>query len=260
VPAAAAVVLLAAFAIIAVGVDQGWFSEWDSRVLALVEEDHNAWTRIFWVMTLLGNTTSLIALGASAVLLLAAWGRRPCAFLLAFGMLSAGVASNLLKVFIGRERPPAAAALIELPTSGSLPSGHAFLTSAFLGLLVYVLFRGDAFGADARAARSWASTASGVAAIALATIAAALIGLSRTFLGVHWASDVLAGWAIGGAWLAIIVLVFRAWSRRRQLAAVHTPPISLRRRVVFGTLLALIDLGVIVMNALSDSLLAPPGT
>ena len=82
----------------------------------------------------------LAALGFSAVLLLAVWGRRARAALVAVGLLIGWGISEVAKAVVGRPRPPVDDALIAMPSSGSMPSGHALTTLVFLGLLVYVAF------------------------------------------------------------------------------------------------------------------------
>ena len=97
---------------------------------------------------------------------------------------------NLIKHFVHRPRPPAAIWLTKV-TSTSFPSGHATQSLAtFLAL---------AFVAAALAAGA------GVLAKGLALALAAGIGWSRVYLGVHWTTDVIAGWLIGAAWISIVL-------------------------------------------------------
>jgi membrane-associated phospholipid phosphatase len=213
-----AAALLVVFVVIALasGPDSG-LSAWDRRV----SDAFIAWrtpgrTHFLYAVTLLGNWTSLMAFAVSAVLLLAVWGRRWWALLVGGGLLIAWGISELAKVLIGRARPPAADALIASPSSGSLPSGHALTTMVFLGLLVLVAFRW-------RRARSRAGRGAAFAWVALvvAVVVAALIGVSRVYLGVHWLSDVFGGWTLAGAWLATVVAVvlggvWTSWRARRR--------------------------------------------
>lgn len=120
--------------------------------------------------------TVVLALVAGHVL-----GRRYAALVIA----AAGVAvlTTAIKVLADRPRPAAGQGL-----DPSFPSGHTAYVTAVLGLAAIVL---------AEHRRWW------LAAGALLVIAA--MGPSRIVLGVHWLSDVLAGYAIGLAWLVLVV-------------------------------------------------------
>lgn len=95
---------------------------------------------------------------------------------------------QLLKAVFGRERPP-------LPWLGtasgfSFPSGHTLMATVFYGSLSYWASRNK--GMPGR--KFWAV---GLGCLPL------LVGFSRVYLGVHYASDVLAGWAAGIAWVGV---------------------------------------------------------
>lgn len=96
-----------------------------------------------------------------------------------------------LKNVFGRQRPDLVNAL--LPAQGpSFPSGHAFVAVSFYGFLAcYAIYRARKFRVRTLILIS-----------ALLSIIA--LGFSRIYLGVHWPSDVLASYALGGAWLAIV--------------------------------------------------------
>ncbi|MFB7673393.1 phosphatase PAP2 family protein [Kitasatospora purpeofusca] len=107
----------------------------------------------------------------------------------------------------GRPRPPASYWAFTAHDF-AFPSGHAFTGALSAGLvaLAVVLTRPGA-------ARSAAAAA---AAFAL------LIGCSRVYLGVHWPLDVLAGWLLATAWLALGVLLFRKRLRALRATALGT--------------------------------------
>jgi membrane-associated phospholipid phosphatase len=220
-PGVLALALFAAFVVFAVMSDPGsGLSSWDRRVQsAFVVWRTLGRSQLFWAFTLIGNDTVLAALSFSAVLLFAVWGRRARAALLALGMALAWGISEAAKAVVGRARPPAAEALIALPTSHSLPSGHALTTLVFLGLLVWTAFRWRMRRGRAGTGRAGAGSKAGPSLAAWVLLPAAavvvgLVGVSRVYLGVHWLSDVLGGWCLGGAWLAAYLGYLRPLARR----------------------------------------------
>jgi membrane-associated phospholipid phosphatase len=83
------------------------------------------------------------------------------------------------------------------------PSGHAATAAAAFGVLAY------------RCAARLASWAARVAVWAAAATLAALIGISRVYLGVHWATDIVGGRTSGILWLAIVVTGSTAFTQGR---------------------------------------------
>ncbi|MEN3302294.1 phosphatase PAP2 family protein [Pseudonocardia sp.] len=150
----------------------------------------------------LGGTlgmTVLTALGAAVLL----WRRRiPDAVVVLVAGAGTGVLVSGFKNLNARPRPPVATQLVTEQTF-ALPSGHALTSTVVVGILAVV------------AAGMIRSTAArlGVGAVAAAVILA--IGVSRLYLGVHWLTDVLAGWLLGGAWLALCLTALTAVRTRR---------------------------------------------
>ena len=105
-----------------------------------------------------------------------------------------------LKDYFERERPPDAYHL-EPVVNASFPSGHAML-SAVTYLTLAVLL-----------ARVQQKRRLKVYVVAVAAVTAAMIGITRIYLGVHWTSDVLAGWSIGAAWAVACWLASFLWER-----------------------------------------------
>lgn len=130
-----------------------------------------------------------------------------CAYLLRRGRVAdfalvagVGAASAVLvrvsKHVVGRQRPPVADRLV---TVGELayPSGHSLGSAAVIGVLATLCW-----------AHAGHRTATRVAVTA-AMVFVVLVGLSRIYLGVHWTTDVLAGWS-AGALLIVLGLLLRA--------------------------------------------------
>ncbi len=86
----------------------------------------------------------------------------------------------------------------------SFPSGHAAMSAATYLVLGMML----AHVHHRRAVRAYLVT--------VCVIIALLVGVSRVYVGVHWPTDVLAGWALGAVW-ALCVWTFTSWLGRRGM-------------------------------------------
>jgi undecaprenyl-diphosphatase len=122
--------------------------------------------------------------------------------------LGAATLSPLIKQMVDRLRP-----VVDTPvaTAGgpSFPSGHTLAATVWVGVVLLVLLP------VVPAARRRLAVAVGVALVVV-------VGLTRIALGVHFVSDVLAGWLVGSAWLLVTATAFRAWRRHQGLAV---PPV-----------------------------------
>lgn len=114
-------------------------------------------------------------------------GRRRAAWLMLGSAAGAALVSTGLKLAFDRERPDVVAHLVNV-SSPSFPSGHALLSA-----VIYLM-------CGALLAREYPQPALQRYFMTVALILTLLIGLSRIYLGVHWPSDVLAGWCIGALW------------------------------------------------------------
>lgn len=156
-----------------------------SLAVAVVAARAEPWTTAAFVdVTALGGYTALILVTLTGVAIAARLGRGRTARTIALALPLAAVLTEALKAATARPRPDFAPWLSH--ASGlSFPSGHAAESAA-----VYLVLA--AYGA--RAAPRAAPVLYGAALILVV-----LIGLSRVVLGMHWPSDVAAGWALGGA-------------------------------------------------------------
>jgi undecaprenyl-diphosphatase len=165
--------------------------------------------------THLGDGPVIVAVTLPAVVVFRALRRgrgRPGLVLAAVVALSF-VVTSVLKELIDRERPEAAWRHIALPETPSFPSGHALESTTAYGSLALLVGR----RLRRRAAR--------VAVVAVGFALAALIGFSRVYLGVHYCTDVLAGWGVGA------LLALTAWwiDRRSSRAATTQPEVEAPR-------------------------------
>lgn len=109
--------------------------------------------------------------------------------------------ATLLKLGVDRQRPDVVTHLVQ-ESSLSFPSGHATM-SAITYLTLAAL---AASFLHARVAKIYVLT--------LAVLMTLLVGISRLYLGVHWPSDVIAGWCVGFAWAMLCWLALRLLRRR----------------------------------------------
>lgn len=128
-------------------------------------------------LTRLGDPPVRIAIAAILGLWLLIAGGWRDALVLALGTAAAALATSALKEAFARARPHVVAWL-DHPTNASFPSGHAANTTAILLLAALLSGRRDA--------------------VTVALIVAVGVGVSRPLLGVHWPSDVVGGWLLGG--------------------------------------------------------------
>ncbi len=128
------------------------------------------------------------------------------AIVIAIAVVGAQLASTLLKIGFGRPRPDLVPHLAQVYTA-SFPSGHAMVSTA-----VYLTF------ATQLATLHRDHLIRGYL-IAIALVLVVLIGASRVYLGVHWPTDVLAGWAAGGTWALLVWAGTRFYASQRQRAS-----------------------------------------
>lgn len=160
-------------------------------------------TKVMIAASLYGGPAWLTPIGIvlSIAFLIRGWRRG--ALLVIVTMAGAGLLDTLLKQAFARVRP-AAFFDYPLPVSHSFPSGHAFFSASFFGGLA-VLVSGRIRNKLLRLA---------IWLIAMGLIL--LIGLSRIYLGVHYPSDVLAGYAAAVIWVSAVAFGDRLVSHRRR--------------------------------------------
>ena len=177
------------------GYDQT-FADW------LHERASDPLTEFFEAVTTLGNGVVLAGVAAIAALLLLRAGHRRESLLVVLAFVGAEIVSYSLKLGFRRDRPFFTDPLATERTF-SFPSGHSTVSLAVYGALAVIL---------ARHVRGRAK----LLVLAAAAVLVGLIGFSRLYLGVHFLTDVLAGFAAGTAWLAGCVLALDLHQRLRR--------------------------------------------
>jgi undecaprenyl-diphosphatase len=159
-------------------------------------------TKVMIAASLYGGPGWLVPLGVGLAIAFLVRGWRRGALLIVVTMAGTGLLDTVLKLSFGRTRPEAFFDY-PLPLSHSFPSGHAFFSASLLGGFA-VLISGRIRSQVLRALL-WVVT------IGLIL----LIGFSRVYLGVHYPSDVFAGYAAAVVWVTAVALGDRLASRRR---------------------------------------------
>jgi membrane protein DedA with SNARE-associated domain/membrane-associated phospholipid phosphatase len=157
----------------------------DQTAVDLVEHLRAGWlTDVAKAITALGSAAVVVPLALLSAVLLAVRGRWAEVGVLAAGLAIVILGVHELKVLVDRPRP--IGGLVDAPGS-SFPSAHAAYSTFYVWLSVTIVIR------------LRPGMARGALVIAAGIVLAALIGLSRVYLGVHYLSDVNAGWALGTA-------------------------------------------------------------
>ena len=188
--------------------DSRGFAVWDRPVLdwALAQRTPGLTALVAWYSNTGGPVWQPVVTSAVVLFLWWRW-KDPTPLVLT---LLAGGGSLLMTVFgkrlVERARPPLSDAVPPYETSFSFPSGHSLNALVIAGILAYLIVR---HLADHPV---WQRV---VVVLLLGTYAATM-GLSRVFLGHHWLTDVVGAWALGLAWLAVVIAAHRVWRAVRH--------------------------------------------
>jgi len=186
---------------------EGETARLDAAVLLWINSAFPAWLDLpMRLITALGYPRVIVPLLLAAAYLFYRRGSKLHAILLLVSVSGAAFLGSALKSFYGRARPELFESGYEAPFY-SFPSGHAVTAASFYGLLALLTAR------RLKGWRRWTVAAAG-AALAL------FIGFSRLYFGVHYPSDVVAGYLAASLWVGAVVSALVLWrsleaSRRR---------------------------------------------
>ena len=158
--------------------------------------------RVVLDITAIGGVTVLTLITLLVVGFLLVSRSASTAAFVAAAVASGAIANTALKTFFVRPRPEIVPHLIEV-SSTSFPSGHA-MNSAMVYLTLATLI-----------ARTRKRVAVRLYLLGAAIFLTLLVGMTRVYLGVHWPSDVLAGWGIGALWAVLCSLTAKLLQRRQ---------------------------------------------
>jgi undecaprenyl-diphosphatase len=161
--------------------------------------------RIFVIVSAVGSPAAMAVLFAAVVLYL--WRARQRTLLVAWVLSYVGgtVLDGVMKDIVRRPRPEFAAKFLHY-NSWSFPSGHSMGSLIGFAMLAYTVIR--IYRIESMPARLCIWTG--------ALVMIALVGYSRIYLGVHYLSDVVAGYTLGILWLAVCFTGLQMVSRRAE--------------------------------------------
>jgi undecaprenyl-diphosphatase len=194
---------LVLFAWLADEVLEGQMVRFDQHVRLFIHQHSSpAFTFLMRFMSNVGSPVCVTVLMLLAVTAFwrAGWQRAPVLLMIAMG--GGALLNEALKLIFQRTRPVPYFDT-PLPASYSFPSGHALFAVCFYGMVASLI--------SARTRR----LTTRVAVWTIAAVMIFLIGLSRIYLGVHYPTDVIAGYAAAFVWLAAISFGDRLYRRRR---------------------------------------------
>lgn len=157
----------------------------DARILLRINEWSSPWLdQVMLLVTNLGGYLFVLFATFIITAFLIRTRRWHRAILVTVGVGGAAAITSILKLIFARDRPELWQVL-EYESTYSFPSGHATLSFALAMCIVLLLWR-----------TKWRWHIAGVALIYIV-----VIGFSRLYLGVHYPTDILAGWVVAGTWV-----------------------------------------------------------
>lgn len=175
----------------------------DEAFTAFLYSIRSEWlSQLLYALTQLGTREAVFSIGGLATIVFLY--RRRYTAVLAFWLAMAGVGLSVQygKKFISRDRPELVAFYPE--HNFSFPSGHATTGMALFGMLAYFAYRHMHAGKQRQLVLS------------AAAVLIVLIGFSRIYLGVHFLSDVLAGFLLGAMWVLLGISIMEVLSYLKQ--------------------------------------------
>ncbi len=193
----------------------------------LVAFRHPQLIKIFFWITLLGKWEIVVSLAVVFSLVCWLWKKRVYILPLWFLIFGSEFFGFLGKLVFHRQRP-AMAAYFE--SSFSFPSGHAIIAMAFYGFLTYFFWR---------QLKNWKSKINLLFAALIIILA---IGFSRLYLGVHFFSDIWAGYLLGALWLIIGISLVEWFRARRKIESLIAPAVITLKVKIISLILILAEL------------------
>lgn len=151
---------------------------------------NDSFTPIMKIITWFGSVTCLVPL---TLILLVLIKNKKIGFLAGTNLVTVTILNQLLKFILQRPRPTEFRIINEI--GYSFPSGHSMISMAFYGFLIYLIYK------------NIKNKYLKISLITILSLLIVMIGISRIYLGVHYTSDVCAGFLISIAYLIIYIKI-----------------------------------------------------
>jgi undecaprenyl-diphosphatase len=210
---------LLAFVALATDVKEGDTSGFDKRIMLSMRHlgdlspiGSRSFQEATRDVTALGSVSVLGLVTFTAIVFLILDGKSHMAYFAAASVVGGTVLAELLKDLFNRPRPEIVPHLVYASNS-SFPSGHSMMSSVTYLTLAALLARSH----ERKRIKSFF--------LLMAALVIGMVGVTRVYLGVHWPTDVLAGWMAGSVWAMLCWLAARWLQSRHTLEreAEHTP-------------------------------------
>ncbi|MFZ3069309.1 MAG: phosphatase PAP2 family protein [Microgenomates group bacterium] len=160
--------------------------------------------KIMWFVSSIGNQPFMIFIVTTFSLLLYLFKFRAEAVISSLSAAGSALSGSLIKTLVDRPRPDAGLVNVSVWLSDkSYPSNHVLVFTVYFGFLLYFLMK--------RPKRELKETILFIIFVLLI----ATIGISRIYLGAHWASDVLGGYLLGVLWLILTIWFYNSYHGKR---------------------------------------------
>jgi len=166
--------------------------------------DSRFFSNLMWLDSSIGNFPIMMFIVGFTGVLLFAFKLRTEAVISTLAAAGSSLSGSLLKVLINRPRPESG--LVDVSTwlsDKSYPSNHALVFTVFFGFMLYLLVKKSNHKKTT------------LLPIILLILLISTIGISRIYLGVHWASDVLGGYLLGVLWLIFTIRIYNSYNGKR---------------------------------------------
>lgn len=177
----------------------------DLTITRQIQSIHStSFSSFMWAISVIGNQPVIISLVTIATVVLYLSSLKKEAL---FSSLSAGIAALVgatVKILVNRPRPTPDLVHVSVWLSDkSFPSGHVLVFTTYFGFLLYLLLTEPKHKSK------------GIILSIVMALLITSIGVSRIFLGAHWASDVLGGYLLGTIWLILTIRLYNSYHGQR---------------------------------------------